>query len=74
MQLTIQHLIADAEKKGYTGFAKTLKAYELLLNLNLTYTNGIRVDVADPNNLGPILVMMNQLQQLPSYWMKQKQI
>jgi len=47
--------ISDAEKKGYTGFAKTLKAYELLLNLNLTYSNGIRVDVADPNNLGPIL-------------------
>lgn len=47
--------ISDQEKKGYTGIAKTLKAYELLLNLNLTYTNGIRVDVADPNNLGPIL-------------------
>lgn len=48
-------LISDAEKKGYTGFAKTLKAFELLLNLNLTYTNGIRVDVADPNHLGPIV-------------------
>lgn len=47
--------ISDDQKKGYTGFAKTLKAYELLLNLNLTYSNGIRVDVADPNNLGPIL-------------------
>jgi len=48
-------LISDEEKKGYTGLAKTLKAFELLLNLNLTYTNGIRVDVADPNNLGPIV-------------------
>jgi hypothetical protein len=48
-------LISDAEKKGYLGFGKTLKAYELLLNLNLTYSNGIRVDVADPNNLGPFL-------------------
>jgi len=47
--------ITDEERKGYTGFGKTLKAFELLLNLNLTYTNGIRVDVADPNNLGPIL-------------------
>jgi len=47
--------ITDEERKGYTGFSKTLKAFELLLNLNLTYTNGIRVDVADPNNLGPIL-------------------
>lgn len=47
--------ITDEERKGYIGFAKTLKAFELLLNLNLTYTNGIRVDVADQNNLGPIL-------------------
>jgi hypothetical protein len=48
-------LISPEQKKGYTGFAKTLKAYELLLNLNLTYNNGIRIDVADPDNLGPIL-------------------
>ncbi|MEP7109502.1 MAG: RagB/SusD family nutrient uptake outer membrane protein [Ferruginibacter sp.] len=48
-------LISPEEKKGYTGFAKTLKAFELLLNLNLTYSNGIRIEVADPNNLGPIL-------------------
>lgn len=47
--------ISDAERNGYLGFAKTIKAFELLLNLNLTYSNGIRVDVADPNNLGPIL-------------------
>lgn len=47
--------ISDAEKKGYTAFAKTLKAFELLLNLNLTYSNGIRVEVADPDHLGPIL-------------------
>jgi hypothetical protein len=48
-------LISDELRKGYLGFAKTLKAFELLLNLNMTYTNGIRVDVDDPNNLGPIL-------------------
>src|SRR6185436_523384 len=43
------------QKKGYAGFAKTIKAYELLLNLNLTYDNGIRVDVNDPDNLGPFV-------------------
>ncbi len=48
-------LITDEERKGYLGFGKTLKAYELLLNLNLTYSNGIRVDVSDPDNLGPIV-------------------
>lgn len=42
-------------KKGYLGFAKTIKAYQMLLNLNLTYTNGIRVDVEDPDNPGPFL-------------------
>lgn len=48
-------LLTDAEKKGYLGFAKTFKAYQLLLNLNMTYTNGIRVQVEDPNNLGPVV-------------------
>jgi len=48
-------LISEAEKKAYNGFAKTIKAYALLLNLNLTYTNGIRVEVSDPENLGPFL-------------------
>lgn len=40
------------QKKGYLGFAKTVKAYELLLNLNLTYTNGVRIQVENPDNLG----------------------
>ena len=52
---TNSSLLSAEQKKGYAGFAKTLKAYELLLNLNLTYNNGIRVYVADPNKLGPIL-------------------
>jgi len=52
---TNSSLIPDDERKGYLGFGKTLKAFELLLNLNMTYTNGIRVDVDDPNNLGPVL-------------------
>ncbi|MXV53262.1 RagB/SusD family nutrient uptake outer membrane protein [Pedobacter sp. HMF7647] len=48
-------LITADEKKAYTGFAKTIEAYQLLLNLNLTYQNGIRVDVANPEQLGPLL-------------------
>jgi hypothetical protein len=38
---------------GYLGYAKTLKAYALLMVANRQYTNGIRIDVADPDNLGP---------------------
>jgi hypothetical protein len=52
---TNSSLITDAQRKGYTGFAKTIKAYQLLLNLNLTDSNGIRVDVSDPNHPGPIV-------------------
>ncbi|MBV9962129.1 MAG: RagB/SusD family nutrient uptake outer membrane protein [Parafilimonas sp.] len=48
-------LVTDAQKKGYTGFAKTIEAYQLLMNLNLTDSNGIRVDVSNPDNLGPIV-------------------
>ncbi|SHK96744.1 RagB/SusD domain-containing protein [Rhodothermus profundi] len=44
----------EAEKKATAGFAKTFIAYQLLLNLNLTYDNGIRVDVAGPEP-GPIV-------------------
>jgi hypothetical protein len=48
-------LVTNEQKKAYVGFARTIKAYQLLLNLNLTYTNGIRVNVADPNHLGPLV-------------------
>ncbi len=45
----------DEQKQGYLGFANTIKAYALLLALNLTNENGIRIDVADPDNIGPIV-------------------
>ncbi len=48
-------LITAAQQAAYIGFAQTIKAYQLLLCLNLTDTNGIRVNVADPNNLGPFV-------------------
>ncbi len=47
--------ISPAELKGYEGFAKTMQAYEYHLVDNLQYENGIRVDVADPDNLGPFV-------------------
>ncbi|MBS1934583.1 MAG: RagB/SusD family nutrient uptake outer membrane protein [Bacteroidetes bacterium] len=48
-------LITSAQKSGYIGFARTIKAYQLLMCLNQTDSNGIRIDVSDPNNLGPIV-------------------
>jgi len=48
-------LVTDNQKKGYTGFAKTIIAYQLLMNLSLTYGNGIRTDVSNFSKLGPIV-------------------
>ncbi|MFC0772879.1 RagB/SusD family nutrient uptake outer membrane protein [Terrimonas alba] len=47
--------ITDAQRKAAIAYAKTVKAHELLLVFNQQYDNGIRVDVADPDNLGPFL-------------------
>lgn len=46
---------SDQVKNSYYGFAKTLKAYSLLMVANRQYTNGIRVNVNDPDNLGPFV-------------------
>lgn len=48
-------LITDAQKKGYTGYAKTLIGFQMLMNLTLTYNNGIRTDVSDFDKRGPIV-------------------
>ncbi len=48
-------LITATQRAGYTGFAQTIKAYQLLLCLNLTDTGGIRINVSDPANLGPFV-------------------
>jgi len=47
--------VSQEQKNGYIGFARTIKACQLLMNLNLTDSNGIRVDVADPDHLGPFV-------------------
>jgi starch-binding outer membrane protein, SusD/RagB family len=48
-------LISDEEREGYLGFAETIKAHQLLLNLTMMYEPGIRLDVDDPDNLGPFV-------------------
>lgn len=45
--------VTDTQKAGYRGFAKTVIAFELIEVLK-TY-NRARIDVSDPDNLGPIL-------------------
>ena len=47
--------VSEAEKQGYGAFGNTIKAYMLSQVLDMLGSNGIRVDVSDPNNLGPFL-------------------
>ena len=49
------YLTDEKQRNGYIAFAKTIMAYQLLMSLNLTYENGIRLDVSDPDKLGPIV-------------------
>lgn len=47
--------LSDAEKAAARGFAKTWKAYAYLLNLNLTYENGLRFIEPGEDEAGPIV-------------------
>jgi starch-binding outer membrane protein, SusD/RagB family len=47
--------VTPGQRKAALGFSKTIRAHELLLAFNQQWTNGIRVDVQDPANLGPFL-------------------
>ncbi|NND32151.1 MAG: RagB/SusD family nutrient uptake outer membrane protein, partial [Saprospiraceae bacterium] len=46
--------LTGPEQAGYSGFAKTVKGHQLLYPLLQQFNNGIRTDVADPLNPGPI--------------------
>lgn len=47
--------LSTQEIAASRGVINTLKAHELLMVANNQYQNGIRVDVADPDNLGPFV-------------------
>ncbi len=46
-------LLNEEEKNGVRGYAKTIQGYQFLIPLLTQYQNGIRVDVVDPQDLGP---------------------
>ncbi len=48
-------VLTPQEANGYLGFAKTIKAYQLIWPLMQQYQNGIRIDVENPLNPGPIV-------------------
>lgn len=47
--------VTDTQKNVYIGFAKTIQAYQYLIPANSQYDNGIRIDVADEENPGPLV-------------------
>lgn len=55
LKTTRTEVASDAQKKAFQGFAETLIGYQLLLNINMTDSNGARIPVADNANLGPII-------------------
>ncbi len=48
-------ITSDALRNAAKGYANTIKAYQLLMVWVQQYDNGIRIDVADPDNLGPFV-------------------
>ena len=52
---TNSKFVTAAQRSAYIGFARTIKAHELLMNLNLTDSNGIRINVSDPDHPGPFV-------------------
>jgi hypothetical protein len=53
--LSLNETLSGEEKAGYRGFANTWKAYQYLLNLNLTYTNGLRFIEPGEDFAGPVV-------------------
>ena len=45
--------LTTAQANGASGFAKTIKGFQLIWPLLQQWDNGIRIDVADPLNPGP---------------------
>lgn len=52
---TSEAVASDAQKKGFSGYAKTLIGYQLLLNINLTDSEGARIPVANGAAQGPVI-------------------
>ncbi|WP_179349100.1 RagB/SusD family nutrient uptake outer membrane protein [Winogradskyella pacifica] len=67
VNLTLQGLenttdiFSDEEIAGIKGVLNTLKAHELLMVSNNQYTNGMRIDTSDPDNLGPFVTYEDAL-------------
>lgn len=48
-------IASDAQKKAFSGFARTIIGYQLLLNINMTDSSGARIPVPNGAALGPVI-------------------
>ncbi|MDX1419182.1 MAG: RagB/SusD family nutrient uptake outer membrane protein [Rubricoccaceae bacterium] len=62
--LGLNTTLSDDQKADARGFAKTWKAYQYLLNLNLTYQNGIRFIGPGDDGPGPLVGYDEALNQI----------
>lgn len=58
---TRTEIASDAQKKAFTGFAKTIIGYQLLLNINMTDSSGARIPVPNGAPLGPVITNPGQV-------------
>ena len=47
--------LTTQESAGYSGFAKTIQGYQLIFPWLQQWDNGIRIEISDPLNPGPIV-------------------
>lgn len=47
--------IDDKQRKSGIGYAKTIQAFQILMVENQQWDNGVRINVKDPDNLGPFI-------------------
>lgn len=62
-----QASLTTGQANGFKGYARTILAYALLLELNRQYENGIRTDVEDRDNLGPFRSYNEALRDIAAY-------
>jgi hypothetical protein len=48
-------VVSDTDKDGYSAFAKTIQAHQFMVLWSAYFDSGVRLDVADPDNFGPLV-------------------
>ena len=52
-------VVSDTDKDGYSAFAKTIQAHQFMILWSAYFDSGVRLDVADPNDFGPLVTDPN---------------